>query len=60
MLGYSEEELLGMSISDQLYSDASNRFELMELLERDHRFNAQETSLRRKDGSLARVRVRVR
>jgi two-component system, cell cycle sensor histidine kinase and response regulator CckA len=57
MLGYSEEELLSMSISDRLYSDASNRLELMELLARDHRFNAQETSLRRKDGSMARVRV---
>jgi two-component system, cell cycle sensor histidine kinase and response regulator CckA len=57
MLGYSEEELLGMHISERLYSDAPNRFELMELLVRDHRFNAQEISLRRKDGSLARVRV---
>lgn len=57
MLGYSEEELLGICISEQLYAEAPNRFELMELLERDHRLNAQETSLRRKDGSMARVRV---
>ena len=57
MLGYSEEELLAMRLSERLYSDTPNRFELMDLLVRDHRFNAQETSLRRKDGSVARVRM---
>ena len=57
MLGYSEEELLGMSIAEELYAVASNRVEIEDLLQRDHRLNAQETSLRRKDGSMARVRV---
>jgi two-component system cell cycle sensor histidine kinase/response regulator CckA len=57
MLGYSEKELLGMSISRQLFCAAPNRIELGELLKRDHRLNGQETCLRRKDGSLARVRV---
>lgn len=57
MLGYSEEELLAMRLSERLYSDTPNRIELLDLLTRDQRLNAQETSFRRKDGSMARVRV---
>ena len=30
MLGYSEEELLAMRLSERLYSDTPNRFELLE------------------------------
>lgn len=57
MLGYSEQELLSMSISEQLFSVTPNRIEIGDVLQRDRRLNAQETSLRRRDGSMARVRV---
>src|SRR5450755_1544474 len=57
MLGYSEEELLSVSISEQVFCVAPNRMEIADLLQRDNRLNAHETSLRRKDGSIARVRV---
>ncbi len=57
MLGYSAEELLGVSISEQIFCVAPNRMEIADLLLRDNRLNAHETSLRRKDGSTARVRV---
>ncbi|HZD30377.1 MAG TPA: PAS domain-containing protein, partial [Candidatus Angelobacter sp.] len=57
MLGYTEAEMLNMSVRTQLYGDAPNRAELVDLLRRDRRLNAQETYLRRKDGSHVRVRV---
>src|SRR5271166_1560478 len=57
MLGYSEAELLGMSLSKQLYATAPNRDELIELLKRDRKLQAQETFLQRKDGSQIRVRA---
>jgi len=57
MLGYSESELLEMPISKRVFSVAPNRAELIDLLKRDHRLNAQETFLQRKDGSLVRVRL---
>lgn len=57
MLGYSEQEMLGMCLSRRLYAGAPNRAELAELLKRDRRLLAQETYLQRKDGSPVRVRV---
>ena len=57
MLGYSEAELLGMSLSKRLYATAPNRDELIELLKRDRKLQAQETFLQRKDGSQIRVRA---
>jgi len=45
MLGYSEQELLQVSISQQIYATAANRFEIGDLLRRDQRLNAQETYL---------------
>jgi PAS domain S-box-containing protein len=57
MLGYSEAELLSMSLSKQLYATAPNRFEIIELLKRDRKLQAQETILQRKDGSQIRVRA---
>jgi PAS domain S-box-containing protein len=57
MLGYSEEELLGMSISKEIFAAAPNRAEMIDVWQRYRHLNAQETSLRRKDGSMARVRV---
>jgi two-component system cell cycle sensor histidine kinase/response regulator CckA len=57
MLGYSEEELLNISLSKQLYPKAPNRAELIELLKRDRKLQAQETVLQRKNGSEVRVRI---
>jgi len=57
MLGYSEEELLAMSLSQQLYASAPNRAEIIDLLRLERKLNAQETVLERKDGSLVRVRI---
>ena len=57
MLGYSEAELLAMSLSQQLYATAPNRLEMIELLKRDRKLQAQETVLQRKDGSQIRVRA---
>jgi PAS domain S-box-containing protein len=57
MLGYSEDELLSLSLSQQLYSRTANRDELIDLLKRDRRLLAQETALQRKDGSQIRVRI---
>src|SRR5271165_6598095 len=44
MLGYSEAELLGMSLSQQLYATAPNRAELIELLKRDRKLQARRPS----------------
>jgi PAS domain S-box-containing protein len=57
MLGYSEAELLGMSLSRQLYATAPNRAELAVSLKRDRKPQAQETVLLHKDGSQVRVRA---
>jgi len=57
MLGYSEDELLSLSLSRQLYSRTTNRDELIDLLKRDRKLLAQETVLQRKDDSQVRVRV---
>ncbi len=57
MLGYAQNEMLGLSILQQIYSDAPNRGEILDLLHRDRRLNAHETHLRRKDGEQVRVRV---
>ena len=54
MLGYSEAELLGMSLSRQLYATAPNRAELAVSLKRDRKPQAQETVLLHKDGSQVR------
>jgi PAS domain S-box-containing protein len=57
MLGYSEEELLSVSLSRQIYPTSAARDELIELFERERKLNAQETVLLRKDGSDVRVRI---
>jgi PAS domain S-box-containing protein len=57
ILGYSEGELLNLSLSRELYSGAPNRSELIDLLKRERKLVAQETALQRKDGSQIRVRV---
>ncbi len=57
MLGYSETELLRMSLSKDMHASERNRRELVDLLRRDGRLLAQEVNLRRKDGSELRARV---
>ena len=57
MLGYSEPELLAISVSRDVYAGAPNRAEISELLRRGRKLSAQETWLRHKDGSQVRVRV---
>jgi two-component system cell cycle sensor histidine kinase/response regulator CckA len=57
MLGYSETELQRMSLSKDLYAPSRNRRELVDLLRRDGRLEAQEVNLQRKDGSELRVRL---
>ena len=57
MLGYSEPELLGMRLSQQLYAGAPNRDEIIDLLKRERKLQAQEMLFQRKDRSQIRVRV---
>ena len=57
MLGYSASELLSMSPCKDLYPQAQNRSEIVELFKRERKLHGQETILRRKDGSQVRVRV---
>ncbi len=57
MLGYSESELLRMRLSRELYPNAPNRAELIDLLKRDRKLHAQEMLFERKDRSQLRVRV---
>jgi two-component system cell cycle sensor histidine kinase/response regulator CckA len=56
MLGYSEEELLGLSLSKEVYSTTPNWLELLDLLKRDRKLLAQEAILQHKDGRQIRVR----
>jgi two-component system cell cycle sensor histidine kinase/response regulator CckA len=57
MLGYSEEELLSVSLSRQIYPTSAARDQLIELFERERKLNAQEAVLLRRDGSPVRVRI---
>jgi PAS domain S-box-containing protein len=57
MLGYSEQELLGLRISEQLCASPQSHLEIVNLLLRDQRVHAQETVLRGKDGSHVRIRM---
>ncbi len=57
MLGYSEQELLRLQLSQELYPNARNGGELIDLLKRDRKLHAQEMLFERTDGSQLRVRV---
>jgi PAS domain S-box-containing protein len=57
MLGYSEQELLGMRLSQQLYGNAPNGRELIDLLKRDRKLQAQEMLFDRRNGTQVRVRL---
>lgn len=55
MLGYSKSELLGLSLSRDVY--VNSRTELIELLRRDRMLRGQETVVQHKDGRQIRVRL---
>ena len=57
MLGYSEEEVLNLSLATQVYADPGERTHFMDLLRRNGRLQAHELTFRRKDGSPIRMRV---
>jgi len=57
MLGYSEEEVLNLSLATQVYADPSERIHFMELLRRNGRLQGHELTFRRKDGSPIRLRL---
>jgi signal transduction histidine kinase/CheY-like chemotaxis protein len=57
MLGYTEDELLALSPSEQIFTPIPNRAEIAELLRRDRRLLAEETFLCGKDHRAVRVRV---
>ena len=57
MLGYSEEELLNLSLATQVYANPSDRGTFVELLRRNGRLQGYELTLLRKDGSPIRLRV---
>lgn len=57
MLGYSEEEVLNLSLATQVYADPRERLHFMELLRRNGRLQGHELTFRRKDGSPIRLRV---
>jgi two-component system, cell cycle sensor histidine kinase and response regulator CckA len=57
MLGYSEQELLAMDLSREVYANAPNGAELIDLLKRDRKLHGHEMLLTRKDGSQICARV---
>ena len=57
ILGYSEQELLKVSLSKDLCAPTVNWLELVDLLRRDRKLRAQEIVVQRKDGSQIRVRL---
>jgi PAS domain S-box-containing protein len=57
MLGYTENELLAITPSEQIFAPIRNRAEIAELLRRDRRLRAEETLLCGKSGNTVRVRV---
>ncbi len=55
--GYSHDEMLALRISTQLYSEPGDRKRMMELLRRNRRLNAFESTFLRKDGASIRIRA---
>ncbi len=55
--GYTLEEVLQLSVSQQIYSDPKERDRLLEILERGGRVEGWETSLRRRNGTTIPVRI---
>ena len=57
MLGYTEQELLQLGLSQDVYQPTPNYPGLVEVLVRERKLPAQEAILQRKDGTLLRARV---
>ena len=57
MLGYTQHELLQLSLSRDLYHPTPNHAGLIDVLLRERKLPAQEVVLQRKDGTLLRARV---
>ena len=55
--GYSIDEAMKLKISTQVYAEPKDRGQLMEILRRNITIQGYETTLVRRDGSPARVRV---
>ena len=55
--GYAAEEMLALKLSTELYSNPRDRDRMLELIRRNRRLNAFETTLLRKDGKPIRIRV---
>ena len=55
--GYTPQELMGLTLSTQVYADPKDRGRVLELLRRNRRVRAFETSMLRRDGSKLRVRL---
>jgi len=57
MLGYTQQELLQLRLSRDVYQSTPNHSDLIEILLRERKLPAQEAILRRKDGTPLRARV---
>jgi len=55
--GYTHEEALELSVSQQIYADPNERCRMLEVLERSGRVEGWETTLRRRNGTLVPVRI---
>ena len=55
--GYSLEEALQLSLSQQIYADPKERDRLIDVLQRSGQVQGWETSLRRRNGTLIPVRI---
>ncbi len=55
--GYSLEEALQLSLSQQIYADPRERDRLIDVLQRSGQVQGWETSLRRRNGTLIPVRI---
>jgi len=57
MLGYTQQELLHLRLSRDVFNSMPNQSDLLEVLVRERKLPAQEAILRRKDGTPLRARV---
>ncbi len=55
--GYTRDEMFSLQLSTQVYAEPGERDRMIELLNRTRKINAFETTLRKKDGALIRVRM---
>lgn len=53
--GYTRDEMRALKVSTEVYTDPQDRERMLELLRRNRRLNAFESSVRRKDGTTIRT-----